>query len=107
MNEKEIYQKAIAEWGPDLQLIVLMEECAELIKACSKIIRARKTMLGDIAFEPFIEEMADVRIMIDQMRFGWLDHPELLELFETKRREKLSRVANWLDSEFKEEKNEV
>ncbi len=100
MNEKELYQKAMAEWGPDIQLVVLMEECGELIQACAKILRARRLKYAEINYEPFIEELVDTNIMIDQMRYGWLDglEPE----FQAFKRIKLNKVANWLASEFKE-----
>lgn len=42
-NEKkcyaEIIKEAIEKWGNELQTVVCMEECSELIKECSKMLR--------------------------------------------------------------------
>ena len=43
------------------QLMILMEELAELIQATSKLLR-----YGDM--EPFLEEYADVAVMMEQAR---------------------------------------
>ena len=43
------------------QLMILMEELAELIQATSKLLR-----YGDT--EPFLEEYADVMVMLEQAR---------------------------------------
>lgn len=61
-NEKkccaEIIKKAIEKWGNELQTVVCMEECSELIKECSKMLRGKgnKSCL--------IEEIADVKICL-------------------------------------------
>ncbi len=38
-ERKKIYKEAIKKWGYPLQLNMLMEECAELIQATSKVLR--------------------------------------------------------------------
>lgn len=53
--------KVLKAYPKELHLLILMEELAELIQATSKIIR-----YGDM--EPFLEEYADVVIMMEQMR---------------------------------------
>lgn len=55
-----IYEEAIKKWGKKEQIIQTMEECAELIKACSKYFRFGKT-------DNVLEEMADVQLMLNQM----------------------------------------
>lgn len=61
-NEKkcyaEIIKKAIEKWGNKLQTVVCMEECSELIKECSKILRGKGNK------NHLIEEMADVKICL-------------------------------------------
>ena len=53
----------IAEkYGKESQLRQLQEECGELIVASSKLIRSK-----DRAVNNLIEELADVRIMIEQI----------------------------------------
>lgn len=53
--------KIINIYPKDHQLMMLMEELAELIQATSKVVR-----YGDI--ESFVEEFTDVEIMMEQMR---------------------------------------
>lgn len=60
MDREELYDKAWDEWG-EAQYGVLQEECAELIAATSHFLRKR-----DGAMEEFIEELADVYIMVEQ-----------------------------------------
>ena len=36
-----VLEKAIEKWGKEAQTIVAMEECAELIKECSKMLRGQ------------------------------------------------------------------
>ena len=59
--EKAIFRAALSKYGANNQMIVAMEECAELIKAICKTIR------GMNAHDNVSEEMADVSIMIDQL----------------------------------------
>ena len=53
--------KVINSYPKEHQLMMLMEELAELIQATSKLVR-----YGDT--EPFLEEYADVTVMLEQMR---------------------------------------
>jgi len=76
---EEIYRKAFRKWGSHNQVGILQEECAELIVASSKWFR------GDSpAFEyGFIEELADVEIMIEQMKLI-IDQNKFNEIKTTK-----------------------
>lgn len=61
--EKQL--KYIAEkYGKESQLRQLQEECAELIVASSKILRN-----SDKSINNLIEEIADVRVMIEQIEY--------------------------------------
>lgn len=62
-----IYQKAIAKWGKEPQIRQCMEECAELIQALNKYLRAEATGGREEAEARVREEMADVDIMTWQM----------------------------------------
>lgn len=61
-NEKkccaEIIKEAIEKWGNELQTVVCMEECSELIKECSKMLRGKGNK------SHLIEEIADVKICL-------------------------------------------
>jgi len=63
MRYGDILRQAIDKWGVDAQMIIVVEECAELIKAVVKHMRCPTLdTRGDI-----IDEMADVSIMIGQL----------------------------------------
>lgn len=88
MNELEIYDKALKQYGIRNQLVMLMEECSELSKECSKIFRA----LNDrevFMLENLAEEIADVQIMTGEIQryFGMKD------LVKQQRKSKLKRLA--------------
>ena len=80
-------------------MVITMEECGELIQACSKVLRSR-SRLGHIPEETRIElqkEMADVRCMMDLMyKFGLLDHEATNKGIEAKR-EKLKKWSDLID----------
>jgi len=60
-----LYAKALLKWGMDSQLNILQEECGELIVAISKLRRSKYRRKSYVA-----EEIADVRIMINQIVLG-------------------------------------
>jgi len=64
MKNKDIYNQVISKLGTISQMDMCIEECAELIQAINKVKRnnceANKLNL--------LEEIADVEIMIEQMR---------------------------------------
>lgn len=63
MREQELYAKAVKLWGETAQAMMVIEECSELIKALCKIFRAESTD------DDLIEEMVDVQITLNQLRF--------------------------------------
>jgi len=56
---ENIYQEAINKWGAEPQILMAIEEMAELTDALCKAIRGRETNVE--------EEIADVKIMIRQL----------------------------------------
>ena len=88
MNKEErieLYRKAIENYGEAAQQIVAMEECSELIQAISKKLRGRETNLE--------EEIADVEIMVEQMRL--MSDSSLVDKIKE---EKLQRLEQRLNS---------
>ena len=85
--EKYLFEKALSHYGPEEQIKMLYEEMAELQLAICKHGRGADN-LDNIA-----EEIADVGIMLDQMR--------LLFNVETRSREirgeKVARLAERMD----------
>ena len=57
----------LQHYGVMKQRRQLVEECAELIQAVTKMHRATPADAGN-AFYNFLEELADVEIMIEQMK---------------------------------------
>ena len=86
MNTSQLYAKACLTWGMPAQLVMLMEECAELQQACSKLyrrgIRARKVRL--------VEELADVEIMMAQVKLA-LDLSERVKKIKRLKLKRLER----------------
>lgn len=60
-RENEILLSALTKWGAGMQTVMVFEEMAELQKELCKNLRGKDNH-GHIA-----EEIADVRIMLDQM----------------------------------------
>ena len=86
-TEQEILSAAIAAYGATCQVDQLCEECAELIVAVNHMRRGRITPAD------LIEELADVEIMLDQMKLifpegEWAAHREA----------KLERLKNRLEA---------
>lgn len=82
---ESVLEKAIEKWGKEAQTIVAMEECAELIKECSKMLRGQ----GNI--DHLIEEIADVMICIEQLEIIYdIDNGDVLteQVFKLDRLEK-------------------
>ena len=57
-----ILRKVIKKFGPRQQMIIAMEECAELTKEISKYLRGKPNPAA------LAEEIADVEIMCDQLK---------------------------------------
>jgi len=59
----ELAEKIIRHYGAEKQLVILAEECGELIQECCKCLR-----LGIPFSEDMIYEMADVIVMIKEFK---------------------------------------
>lgn len=83
IDEKDIYRQALKKWGSTAQVIMVFEEMAELQKELSKFLRGN--WIGD----NIAEEIADVEIMLEQMKllFG------IEELVDINKKYKLKRLA--------------
>ena len=87
MNKRLLYRKAQDLWGLDKQLNMVFEECGELITALSRLIRGRG---GTILLAG---EIADVEIMLDQLKYIYNIH----EVVEGITMDKLERLKERLD----------
>ena len=61
-DRKKIYQAALRKWGVDLQTMMAVEEMSELTKEICKIKR------GKMDLDALADEIADVTIMLEQLR---------------------------------------
>ena len=62
MHEMSLLQKAIAKWGEDAQMKMVLEEMSELQKEICKMWRGKDNR------DAIAEEVADVEIMLDQLQ---------------------------------------
>lgn len=94
IDKDKLYKKAIASYGDESQIMMMLEEMSELQKELCKSLRGYK-VTGKIA-----EEIADVEIMLEQMKmiFG------IEKSVPTYKQFKLERLhQNLLENDFFEE----
>lgn len=84
MENEELYQEAIVTYGAEKQQIVAVEELSELQKEICKALR------GNDNIDSLTEEIADVEIMIDQIKLMY--HITEMDV-ERWKRYKLSRLS--------------
>ena len=65
METREIYKSAIGTYGVEAQICMVFEEMSELQKELCKHLRGKR---GAEHRESIAEEIADVEIMLDQMK---------------------------------------
>jgi len=63
-----LYKKAIKQWGAEAQCMMVIEECSELIKALCKMNRAKDGKSYNKQLMLLQYEIADVDIMIEQLK---------------------------------------
>lgn len=87
MKTGDLYAAAVKKYGKPSQLIMCMEEMAELTKELSKSIRGADNSAA------IAEEMADVEIMLEQLRLIYRNRSEV----DTIKADKLRRLAYRLE----------
>ncbi len=66
LDERALFQDCTRLWGVEAQIHMLIEECAELIRAACHY--GFRDLYEPSQYSNFIEELADVEIMCAQMR---------------------------------------
>lgn len=94
-RENEILLSALTKWGAGMQTVMVFEEMAELQKELCKSLRGQDNR-GYIA-----EEIADVRIMLDQM----VILHDCAEDVDTWRKVKLGRLEKRLSAQEGDKEN--
>lgn len=61
-DKQVVWRESIRKYGKEIQSIVCMEECSELIQAVSKCLRGKPDVTDNLA-----EEMADVIICLHML----------------------------------------
>ena len=97
MKDEEIYKKAMDKWGRELQIIMGIEEMAELTKALVKHLRGKGNS------DDILEEMADVDIMLGQLKRMF----NVFDRFNKIRRVKMDRLEIMLNTSNQKDTNEV
>jgi NTP pyrophosphatase (non-canonical NTP hydrolase) len=93
-GEKELlYREAVRKWGKPLQIIMVMEECAELTKECSKILRNNCYPPDQLRLG---EEIADVSIMLEQLAQMFCGGMQFID--DHIKQEKLVKLSRMLKS---------
>lgn len=92
-KEVSICQKAIQKYGKSAQMVVAIEECSELQKALTKTLREQPNLLN------IAEEIADVEIMIEQLKLIFKNERQVEEF----KKHKLMRLEKNLKSVNKTE----
>ena len=92
-TERAVFHKALDTWGAEAQFLCLLEEMAELQDALCKHKRGRRSA------EDIAEEIADVEIMLDQMKL----HFHIEEAVKAQRVRKVARVEERLENWVKQE----
>lgn len=96
MKKEQLYKQALDEWGYAPQVRMAIEECAELIKALAKIQRNTNYLTID----DVLEEMADVEIMLEQLKIIFdYEVSGLLSIskFQRIKENKLKRLEKLID----------
>ena len=86
MTRKEVYAKLLEKYG-DAQIIIAIEELSELQKELCKVLREKGV------YDSVVEEIADVEIMLEQMKmyFG-IDDEEVEEVKKNKIERTIKRL---------------
>lgn len=93
---RALLEHAIRLYGEPAQMDMAVEEMAELTKAICKVKRASCAAEAAAALKNAVEEMADVQIMLDQLRIIFHRSTEEAKLERLKNR--LDGRNNWQDS---------
>lgn len=88
ISEAEVLQRALDTYGYDLQIMMVFEEMSELQKELCKYLRGKYSP-ANIA-----EEIADVEIMLEQMKMLFCCTDDV----RNERRRKVERLKERLDN---------
>lgn len=88
ITNKDVLEKAIKKYGVEKQLLVCMEEPAELIQAISKVERYPE---DSTRMQDLIEEMADVTICLEYLKLIYNIRQEELDEWINRKVKRISK----------------
>lgn len=91
-RQRALCRDIFNHYGSQMQMDVTQEECAELIQAISKVKREGITAK---TYENLTEELADVEIMIEQMKYMLRD--DLIDAINIKLRRQRDRIEKEIE----------
>ena len=91
MLRDAVLRDAVRTWGMEAQQRMMIEEMSELTKAVCKLARANIGAEAELAVASIREEMADVQIMLDQMKVMFGDPVD-------QERKKIARLRRRLET---------
>ena len=92
-DRKKILRNAIKTFGTESQMMMAIEEMAELTKALCKWSRAKTEADLETVMENIVEELADVGIMMEQLTMMFEADDAVTEIAATKLKRLEDRVA--------------
>ena len=92
-ERRALLDRAITTYGAPAQMDMAVEEMAELTKALCKIKRAQAGCEVTAAIGNVIEEMADVQIMLDQLRI-------IFHRLDGRNNWRDSSLHKWIENQF-------
>jgi hypothetical protein len=94
MNRHKLYLKALHKWGPSRQFYILIEECAEVQKEVTKILRG-ENFETEFAKKLFLE-IVDLEIMIEKMKVYYNHKGQYDKMMKKHKLEKLKLIEEKL-----------
>lgn len=93
MDNRKVYKDALDTWGAEAQTKMLFEEIGELMQAVCKASRVKNWDQRMKVWHNIAEEIADVKIMLDQMEILF----DVEDAVEACKEEKIARLAKRLE----------
>lgn len=85
-----VLKRALATWGEEAQMLMVVEEMSELMKEILKNINRKKNNIAEI-----IEETADVEIMLEQLKANYSIEAEVAAYKAEKIKKIEQRLNDW------------
>jgi hypothetical protein len=87
-SKKGVYERAISTYGPKMQKVVAIEEMSELQKELCKSLRGQSNR------DAIVEEIADVEIMLEQLKLMY----DCIQDVGKVKAQKIARLAKRLNA---------